>query len=80
MMTHPEIQADTRYAFVCIALMMLTFLVFVLLMVAPVGLNMNHQVMPYAFPCMRWCCLLFWAVFFSIRVAVLCKNSAKVIK
>lgn len=80
MMTNPKIQANTRYAFVCIALMMLTFLVFVVLMVAPLGLSMNHQIM--AMRVSLYALVLFAVLggIFSIRVAMLRKNSMKVIK
>lgn len=80
MMINPKIQANTRYAFVCIALMMLMFLVFVVLMLAPLGLSMTHHITAVR---VSLYALVLFAVLggiFSIRVAILRKNSAETIK
>ncbi|WP_416190735.1 cytochrome b6 [Neisseria sp. CCUG12390] len=80
MMPNPKIQANTRYAFACIALMMLMFLIFVVLTAVPLGLSMGHQIA--AIRVSLYALVLFAVLggIFSIRVAVLRKNSAKVIK
>ena len=80
MMTNPKIQANTRYAFVCIALMMLMFLVFVVLMLAPLGLSMNHHVTAIHVSLYALALFAVLGGIFSIRVAILRKNSAETIK
>lgn len=80
MMTNPKIQANTRYAFVCIALMMLMFLVFAVLTAAPLGLSAGHRLSAVR---VSLYALVLFAVLggiFSIRVAVLRKNGTKVMK
>lgn len=80
MMTNPKIRANTRYAFACIALMMLMFLVFVVLMAVPLGLSAGHQVTAVRVCLYALVLFAFLGGIFSIRVAILRKNSTKVVK
>lgn len=43
MSINPKMRNATRYAFICIALMMLVFLLLVLVMLLPMGLNGYQQ-------------------------------------
>jgi len=42
MIRHPKIAAHTRYAFICIGLMMLSFLIYVVLAVFDLGLGLGQ--------------------------------------
>ncbi|MDO5640228.1 MAG: cytochrome b6 [Neisseria sp.] len=77
MAANDKIRAATRNAFVCIALMMLAFLVFVLVMLVPFGLSGAHQVQVVR---AALYVLLAFAVLgggFSLRVAWLRKRAGR---
>ncbi|WP_226883450.1 cytochrome b6 [Neisseria yangbaofengii] len=59
---------------------MLTFLVFAVLMAAPLGLSMNHQIIVMCVSLYALVMFIALGGIFSVRVAMLCKNSTKVIK
>lgn len=80
MIVDPKIQANTRYAFVCMALMLLAFLVFALMMLVPLGLSMNHHILAIRISLYAVVLFAILSGIFSIRVALLRKNSGKVIK
>lgn len=80
MIVNPKIQANTRYAFACMALMLLAFLVFALMMLVPLGLSMNHHILAIRISLYAVVLFAILSGMFSIRVALLRKNSGKVIK
>lgn len=80
MMTDPKIQSATRYAFAFIGLMLLAFLMFVLISVVPLGLNMGQQIAAVRASLYALIVFAILGGAFSIRVAMLRKNSGKLMK
>ena len=79
MIRHPKIAAHTRYAFICIGLMMLSFLIYVVLAVFDLGLDMSMRIALTRFALTRFALILillfaFLGGVFSIWVAVLRKK------
>lgn len=72
-----HIAANTRYAFACIALMLLAFLLFAAVMITPLGLLPNQQLIAMRIALYG---VLLFAVLggaFSVRVAFLRKKYGK---
>lgn len=75
MIRHPKIAAHTRYAFICIGLlMMLSFLIYVVLAVFDLGLDMSMRIELTRFALILILLFAFLGGVFSIRVAVLRKK------
>ena len=74
MIRHPKIAAHTRYAFICIGLMMLSFLIYVVLAVFDLGLDMSMRIALIRFSLILILLFAFLGGVFSIRVAVLRKK------
>lgn len=74
MIRHPKIAAHTRYAFICIGLMMLSFLIYVVLAVFDLGLDMSMRIALIRFSLILILLFAFFGGVFSIRVAVLRKK------
>ena len=74
MIRHPKIAAHTRYAFICIGLMMLSFLIYVVLAVFDLGLDMSMRIALIRFSLILILLFAFMGGVFSIRVAVLRKK------
>ena len=77
MADNDKIRANTRYAFICIALMMLTFLVFVLVMVAPLDLSGMQQAQTVRMVLYVLLGFALLGAVFSVRVAWLRKRCGK---
>lgn len=76
-MSEHKIRENTKYAFICIALMILAFLIFVMVMSLPIGLSESIQQMVVQISLYG---ILLFAVLggvFSIRVAKLRKDKGK---
>ena len=75
MIRHPKIAAHTRYAFICIGLlMMLSFLIYVVLAVFDLGLDMSMRIALIRFSLILILLFAFLGGVFSIRVAVMRKK------
>ena len=74
MIRHPKIAAHTRYAFICIGLMMLSFLIYVVMAVFDLGLDMSMRIALIRFSLILILLFAFLGGVFSIRVAVLRKK------
>ncbi|WP_415771627.1 cytochrome b6 [Neisseria sp. CP9] len=74
MIRHPKIAAHTRYAFICIGLMMLSFLIYVVLAVFDLGLDMSMRIALTRFALILILLFAFLGGVFSIWVAVLRKK------
>ncbi len=74
MIRHPKIAAHTRYAFICIGLMMLSFLIYVVLAVFDLGLDMSMRIELTRFAPILILLFAFLGGVFSIWVAVLRKK------
>ena len=74
MICHPKIAAHTLYAFICIGLMMLSFLIYVVLAVFDLGLDMPMRIALNRFSLFLILLSAFLGGVFSIRVAVLRKK------
>lgn len=74
MIRHPKIAAHTRYAFICIGLMMLSFLIYVVLAVFDLGLDMSMRIELTRFALILILLFAFLGGVFSIWVAVLRKK------
>ena len=74
MIRHPKISAHTRYAFICIGLMMLSFLIYVVLAVFDLGLDMSMRIELTRFALILILLFAFLGGVFSIWVAVLRKK------
>lgn len=74
MIRHPKIAAHTRYAFICIGLMMLSFLIYVVLAVFDLGLDMSMRIALIRFSLILILLFAFLGGVFSIWVAVLRKK------
>lgn len=77
MADNDKIRANTRYAFVSIALMMLTFLVFVLVMLVPLGLSGMQQAQVVRMALYVLLAFALAGAAFSMRVAWLRKRRGK---
>ena len=77
MADNDKFRANTRYAFVCIALMMLMFVVFVLVMVAPLGLSVMQQAQTVRVALYVLLAFALLGAVFSVRVAWLRKRRGK---
>ena len=65
MIRHPKIAAHTRYAFICIRLMMLSFLIYAVLTVFDLGLDMPMRIALNRFSLFLILLFAFWAAFFQ---------------
>ncbi|STZ75793.1 cytochrome b6 [Bergeriella denitrificans] len=74
---HQKIQAATRYAFTCIGLMLLAFLVYVLASIVPLGLTAAQQLALIRLSLYAVAVLAVAGGAFSLRVAVLRKHLEK---
>lgn len=74
MIRHPKIAAHTRYAFICIGLMMLSFLIYVVLAMFDLGLDMSMRIELTRFALILILLFAFLGGVFSIWVAVLRKK------
>ncbi len=74
MIRHPKIAAHTRYAFICIGLMMLSFLIYVVLAVFDLGLDMSMRIELTRFALILILLFAFLGGVFSIWVTVLRKK------
>ena len=74
MIRHPKIAAHTRYAFIRIGLMMLSFLIYVVLAVFDLGLDMSMRIELTRFALILILLFAFLGGVFSIWVAVLRKK------
>ena len=74
MIRHPKIAAHTRYAFICIGLMMLSFLIYVVLAMFDLGLDMSMRIELTRFALILILLFAFLGGVFSIWVTVLRKK------
>ena len=74
MIRHPKIAAHTRYAFICIGLMMLSFLIYVVLAMFDLGLDMSMRIELTRFALILILLFAFLGGVFSIWVEVLRKK------
>ena len=74
MICHPKIAAHTLYAFICIGLMMLSFLIYVVLAVVELGLDMAMRIALTRSALILILLFAFLGGVFSIWVAVLRKK------
>ncbi|UOO80936.1 cytochrome b6 [Uruburuella testudinis] len=77
MNTNAEIRRATRLAFIFIALMMLAFVLFVLVMVLPLGLDAVQQLWAVRMILYTLLALALAGAAFSVRVARLRKRGGK---
>lgn len=75
MTKHPQTAANTRYAFTSIAAMLVAFLLFVAVMLLPLGLTADTQVILIRFSLYAIVLFAVLGGIFSVRVAYLRKKN-----